>query len=106
MSRINRAIRKMKDSFSLAGFLRVVAWIFIIVAAGMGSTGILLVLVGQDQWRQVLPVSTLAFAAAGVLISVAGHLFTQSRDLKESQEKRSEFYLESCIKAYEEAKKC
>ncbi len=41
---------------------------------------------------------------AGVLIALAGHLFTQARGAKESAEKRSQFYLDSCVKAYEEAR--
>ena len=41
---------------------------------------------------------------AGVLIALAGHLFTQARGARDSIEKRSQFYLESCVMAYEEAR--
>ena len=41
---------------------------------------------------------------AGVLIALAGHLFTQARAAKDSAEKKSQFYLDSCVKAYEEAR--
>ena len=41
---------------------------------------------------------------AGVLLALAGHLFTQARTATESTEKRSQFYLDSCVKAYEEAR--
>lgn len=41
---------------------------------------------------------------AGVLLALAGHLFTQARDTAESKEKRSLFYLDWCAKAYEEAR--
>ena len=40
---------------------------------------------------------------AGILVALAGHLFTQARTASESAEKRSQFYLDSCVKAYEEA---
>ncbi|MDD5579778.1 MAG: hypothetical protein PHY16_10930 [Methylobacter sp.] len=40
----------------------------------------------------------------GVLFALAGHLFTQARCMAESEEKLSQFYLESCVKAYEEAR--
>jgi len=41
---------------------------------------------------------------AGVLIALAGHLFSQARAAKESVEKRSHFYLDSCVKAYDDAR--
>lgn len=57
----------------------------------------------------LIPSSTFAVITkgavpAGVLIALAGHLFTQGRGAKESTEKRSQFYLDSCVKAYDEAR--
>lgn len=41
---------------------------------------------------------------AAVLIALGGQLLTQGKHLKETSEKRSLFYLDSCIKGYEEAR--
>ncbi|MDD5410473.1 MAG: hypothetical protein PHF31_03525 [Methylobacter sp.] len=46
-----------------------------------------------------------AAISAGVLLSLSGHFFTQARAIKDSTEKSSKFYLESCVKGYEEAEK-
>ncbi len=41
---------------------------------------------------------------AGVLIALGGPLLTQSRTAKDASEKRSQFYLESCVAAYDQAR--
>jgi hypothetical protein len=41
---------------------------------------------------------------AGVLVALGANLLTQAKNLADSNEKKSAFYLESAIKAYEQAK--
>lgn len=41
---------------------------------------------------------------AGILIALSAQLFTQSKSIKEAREKRSLFYLDSCVRAFEEAR--
>lgn len=41
---------------------------------------------------------------AGILIALAAQLFTQSKSATEKREKRSLFFLDSCVKAFEEAR--
>ncbi len=45
-----------------------------------------------------------ALLPAGVLLALAGHFFTQGRELAKSNEASSLFYLDSSVKAYEEAR--
>ena len=42
---------------------------------------------------------------AGVLVALGAQLLTQSKNLRDIREKRSLFFLESCVEAYEEARK-
>lgn len=51
------------------------------------------------------PATGIVVTLVGVLVALAGHLLTQGRNAGESLEKRSRFYLDSCIQAYEEAQK-
>lgn len=44
------------------------------------------------------------FPAAGVLVALGAQLLTQGKNLRDKNEKRSLFFLESCVKAYEEAR--
>lgn len=104
VSRIRFFKARVKRALTLTTFLRVAAWALVCFAGVTASSGILLVVAGDEEWRQVLPVATLAFVASGVLLTLAGHLFTQARDVKEAKERRSAFYLDSCVKAYEEAR--
>ena len=41
---------------------------------------------------------------AGVLLALSGHLFSEARAVRDLDERRSKFYLESCVKAYEEVR--
>lgn len=41
---------------------------------------------------------------AGVLLALGAQLLTQGKNFSDASEKRSLFYLESCVKAYEEAR--
>jgi len=71
-------------------------WILIAVAAGMIVISFWVPSSVFDPLKSALP--------AGILIALAGHLFTQARGARDSIEKRSQFYLESCVMAYEEAR--
>lgn len=71
------------------GWLLIVGGAIVLVISPWVSDGLL------EPLKNALP--------AGVIIALAGHLLTQARGAKESAEKRSQFYLDSCIKAYEEA---
>ncbi len=42
---------------------------------------------------------------AGILVALGAQLLSQGKNLRDASEKRSLFYLESCVKAYEEASK-
>lgn len=41
---------------------------------------------------------------AGILVALAGQLFFLAKELRDRDERRSRFYLESCVLGYEEAK--
>jgi hypothetical protein len=77
-------------------FMIVLGWILI----GMALVTIAYPFFGDpatfEPFKNALP--------AGVLIALAAQLFTQSKSIKEAQEKRSLFYLDSCVKAFEEAR--
>jgi len=45
-----------------------------------------------------------AAVPSGVLIALAGHLLTQGRAAKDAHDKQSQYYLDSCILAYERAR--
>lgn len=71
-------------------------WVIIAVAGGMIVVSFWIPSSVFDPLKSALP--------AGILIALAGHLFAQARAARESTENRSQFYLESCVLAYEEAK--
>ena len=75
--------------------LNCLGWVLIAVAAGMIVVSFWIPSSVFDFLKSALP--------AGILIALAGHLFTQARAERDSTEKRSQFYLESCVLAYEEA---
>lgn len=72
-------------------------WLLIAAAAGMV---VISFLVPPSVFA---PLKSAALPAA-VLLALAGHLFTRARGAMDSAEKRSQFYLDSCVKAYEEAR--
>lgn len=80
----------------MARVIGLLGWLLIAVALGMVVVGF---------WVPLCAFELLKTGAllAGVLLALAGHLFTQARAMKDSIEKRSQFYLESCVKGYEEA---
>lgn len=85
------------------GLLFALAWIAVFFAIDLGIY-LLLIDPNAPRWKPILSTGSIAFAAAGVLLSLAAFLYAQGRDKGETDEKRSLFYLESASKAYEEAK--
>jgi hypothetical protein len=79
------------------------AWVAALSAVSLG-VGAFLIDPNAPRWKSILPTGSIAFAAAGVMFSLAGFLYAQARDKAETDEKRSLFYLDSCVKAYKEAK--
>ncbi len=75
-------------------------WLLIVLAAGVivcaGFSLLFSPLVTFDPLVNALP--------AGVLVALGAQLLTQSKNIGEVNEKRSLFYLDSCVKAYEEAR--
>lgn len=51
------------------------------------------------------PFDSFKVTSAGVLIALGGLFLTQAKAAQEREEKRSQFYLDSCAMAYEEARK-
>jgi hypothetical protein len=88
---------------TLVDCLKVLAWLNIVLALVIVAGGVFVLFVGAEQWQRVLPVFAIALATAGVLLTLAGHLFAQARDVNEARDKRSLFYFQSCLTAYEEA---
>ena len=66
---------------------------------------VLLVAVGPHLQNPTFEAYKSAGVAAGVLLSLAGHLFTQGRASRDLAEKESKFYLDSAVLALEEARK-
>jgi|SRR5579863_5827765 len=60
-------------------------------------------------WSQWAPLDTFTFLNSalplGILVALAGNILTQARYANESREKRSRFYLDSTVQAYEEARR-
>ena len=81
----------MTTRSALAAF----GWCFIIAAAAVLGAALFF----ESSVRKALE-STLP---AGVLIALAGHLFTQSKSLADAEEKRSLFNLEGFRKAFDHA---
>ncbi len=80
--------------------LRLIGWLFIVVGA------VLLVIIVISPWIPFDLFKPFESAVlAGVFIALGWHLLTQACGVKESAEKQSHFYLDSCVKAFEEAQK-
>jgi len=86
----------MKRFRTLEGLLFVAGWLFFASALVFIAYPFLTPLGVFKPLENGLP--------AGVLVALAAQLFTQSKNLQESREKRSLFYLDSCVKAFEEAR--
>jgi len=52
-----------------------------------------------------LAVDSLNALPAGILVALASQLLSQGKNIRDAEEKRSLFYLESCVDAFEEASK-
>ena len=74
-------------------FLNFLGWAIMVVAAVMIFLSFWIPPSVFDPMKAALP--------AGILIALAGNLFAQARSSRDSTEKRSQFYLNSCILAYE-----
>ena len=89
-------LKKRLRKPTLAAFLKLGGWVAVVAT---------FVVFSNQGWSRILPTRTVDIAAAGILLALAGHLFAQARDVAETREKSSLFYLESCVKAYEEARR-
>lgn len=83
----------------LPSMAKILSWLgWLLIAAGVA-------VIGGSYWIPSAFLEPLKSALpAGVLIALAGHLFTQARTVTESAEKRSQFHLDSCVEAYEQAR--
>src|SRR4051794_6761870 len=88
----------------LSNFLTILAWATVLIGLTVAFGGVYVILSSFEDWADYLPLGSIPIAAAGVLLTLAGHLFTQARDIKDGRGKRSLFYLESCLKGYDEAR--
>ena len=75
-----------------------IAWMMI-------AGAVLLVAIGPHLQNPTFEAYKSTGVAAGVLLALAGHLFTQGRASRDSAEKESKFYLDSAVLALEEARK-
>jgi hypothetical protein len=80
----------------MAQLLTGLGWGFILVAAIVVAYPLFLPLVKFDLLINALP--------AGVLVALGAQLLTQGKNFSDVSEKRSLFFLESSVKAYEEAR--
>ena len=80
----------------MAQLLRGLGWCLILVAVAVVAYPLFLPLVKFDPLINALP--------AGVLVALGAQLLTQGKNFSDVSEKRSLFFLESCVKAYEEAR--
>jgi hypothetical protein len=80
----------------MAQLLKILGWGLILVAATVVAYLLIFPAVKFDPLIDALP--------AGVLVALGAQLLTQGKNFSDASEKRSLFYLESCVKAYEEAR--
>ncbi len=80
----------------MAKLLKGLGWLLIATAAAVVAYPLFSPLVVFDPLDNALP--------AGVLVALGAQLLTQGKNISETNEKRSLFYLDSCVKAYEEAR--
>lgn len=80
----------------MAQLLTALGWVLIGMAVVVIAYPFLGYSVAFEPLKNALP--------AGILIALSAQLFTQSKSLKEAREKRSLFYLDSCVRAFEEAR--
>jgi len=80
----------------MANLLRGLGWVLILLAAALVAYPLFVPLIKFDPLMNALP--------AGVLVALGAQLLTQGKNFSDVIEKRSLFFLESCVKAYEEAR--
>jgi hypothetical protein len=80
----------------MARLLKTLGWVIILAAAVVVAYPLFVPLVKFDPLINALP--------AGVLVALGAQLLTQGKNFSDISEKRSLFFLESCVKAYEEAR--
>lgn len=81
----------------MSQLLNWLGWGLIAVAGIVIAYPLVVPLVKFDPLVNALP--------AGVLVALGAQLLTQGKNLRDIREKRSLFFLESCVEAYEEARK-
>ena len=79
----------------MAKILKIGGWSFIAIAFFVVAYPILCTDIDFDPLINALP--------AGILIALGSQLLSQGKNIGDADEKRSLFYLESCVHAYEEA---
>lgn len=80
----------------MAKLLKFLGWSLVFLAVAVVAYPLFLPLVKFDPLINALP--------AGVLVALGTQLLTQGKNFSDVREKRSLFFLESCVKAYEEAR--
>lgn len=80
----------------MAPLLKFLGWLLIVAAAGVVAYPLFHSSATFDPLINALP--------AAVLIALGAQLLTQAKNFGDAKEKRSLFYLDSCVKAYEEAR--
>lgn len=80
----------------MAQTVTALGWLLIALAAAVVAYPLLMPLVKFDLLLNGLP--------AAVLVALGGQLITHGKNIKDAREKRSLFYLDSCVKAHEEAR--
>src|SRR3989338_4955553 len=81
----------------MAKLLLTLGWLFIASAICVVAYPFLSSVVTFDPLINGLP--------AGILVALGAQVLSQGKNMRDASEKRSLFYLESCVKAYEEASK-
>lgn len=80
----------------MAELLKWLGWILIAIAAAVIAYPFLFRLIIFDPLINALP--------AGVLVALGAQLLAQGKGFADDREKQSHFFLESCVRAYEEAR--
>jgi hypothetical protein len=79
----------------MSKFLIIVGWLFIILALLVVAYPFMYSDIAFDPLVNALP--------AGILVALGSQLLSQGKIMRDAEERRSLFYLESCVLAFEEA---
>lgn len=88
---------RLKDGLSI--FLKVSGWLLII-----GAAFILLYSIFAAEFEGHEEIVT-TLTGTGIMLALGAQLLTQAKNINDRKEKRSQFFLDSCVEAYEEARK-